>query len=228
MNKKKIIAIGVVFIVVLGCIGYVGYKYVFPNEDLVMEEHDTSHLDQGEVTVTSSGLEIASLSELVGSFNSVLDSSELFFVNGLESGTSGKYKAFTVKLESDGSPENLKILVDIDATSLFTFNDMRDGHLKGDEFFNVEKFSTISFASTSVQLADSGYVASGAMNFMGMEQEVIIPFKYIGKSTYPDGVTYHVLEGDLIVSPGKHGMDVGSTVAEQVKVSFYLEMVESK
>jgi len=47
----------------------------------------------------------------------------------------------------------------IDAASLETRDPQRDGHLKSADFFDVEKFPTLSFKSTSVQVAGEGELA---------------------------------------------------------------------
>lgn len=226
-KKKKLLLIAGIGLVLLGIAGVVGYNILFPNDPLVQEEHDTSHLEQEEVIETSTpGYKIVSIAPLDGSFSAVMDSSELFFYNGVRKGTSGKFKSFTANVTGDGTPDGMSVSVEVDANSLYTYNDIRDGHLKGEEFFNTAKYPEMSFKSSSVALIDTGYVANGTMMFMGVEKPVEIPFKYHGKSTYPDGREYHVLEGDFLFNPGDHGMQTGSTVSDRVTVSFYLELVK--
>ena len=227
MNKKKIIAVVVVFIVLIGAVGYILIPQFFPT--LEKKEHSHEHLIQEEFTVTPSGVKVGSLTEMNGAYTQVIDSSELYFYNGIEAGTSGKFNSFTVAMVADGTPENLQIKVSVSAGSLFTYSDMRDDHLKNEDFFNVESHPKIEFVSSSVELADSGYVANGIMNFMGVDHSVTIPFEYLGSSTYPDdGLAYHVLEGKIIFNPGNHGLKPDATIAEIVSATFYLEMVETK
>jgi polyisoprenoid-binding protein YceI len=47
----------------------------------------------------------------------------------------------------------------LDATSLETRDAQRDGHLKSPDFFDVEKYPTLSFKSTSIQVAGVGELA---------------------------------------------------------------------
>jgi polyisoprenoid-binding protein YceI len=226
---KRLLIVAIAFIVVGGSIAFVMRDeikdIVFPDK-VVPADHsaDVNRLDKGEVTVTENGIEVGSITELNGEYVTVLDSSELFFDNG---GTTGVFDIFNVTIKGDGVAENLSINAEIDPASINTQSGIRDGHLQGDEFFNTEKFTSITFQSSGVVLADSGYVAAGTMNFMGMEKDVEISFKYQGKSTYATGATYHVLEGGFNFNAGDFGMPLGTTV-DLSTVSFYLEMIVPK
>ena len=46
---------------------------------------------------------------------------------------------------------DLSASITADVNSISTDNDMRDSHLKGDDFFNAEKFPAITFKSNSVK-----------------------------------------------------------------------------
>ena len=48
------------------------------------------------------------------------------------------------------NPSNTKINASIDATTLHTHDAKRDAHVKGADFFDVEKYPTISFVSKKV------------------------------------------------------------------------------
>jgi polyisoprenoid-binding protein YceI len=52
---------------------------------------------------------------------------------------------------------------------------MRDGHLKTDDFFSAEKFSTIKFKSTSFEkVGDSHYKIKGNLTIRDTTKEVTI------------------------------------------------------
>jgi len=192
-----------------------------------MEEHDTSHL-QADTVAADSGTKISSIESMIGSFSSVLDSSEVFFTNGGSSGTSGRFNDFNVTLLRDSVSGKTEISIVIQSRSVFTFNDLRDRHLKGEEFFNTANFPAITFRSDELQQTDSNYIAVGEMKFLGIGNQIKIPFKYLGNSNYPNSVEYHVLEGGFTFNPGDFGMDVGITIDEVSDVNFYLELVPSE
>ena len=223
--KKKLLVFGGVAIIFIAVASIVGYNYLFPNDDLVMEDHDTSNLIQTNTIVGFEGNTIVSIEPMIGNFISVQDSSELFFTNGVGSGTSGRFNNFTVTIDGDGTAVGMEIKVQVDSKSLYTFNDLRDEHLQGEEFFNTEKFTDITFESSKVELVDSGYVAFGTMKFLGLESNIEVPFKYAGKALNANDEEYHVLEGSYTFGPAGFGMEVGATISETVSVSFYLAMI---
>jgi len=61
----------------------------------------------------------------------------------------------------------------IDVSSVQTRDEQRDGHLKSADFFDVEKYPTMTFKSTSVKLtgADSG-VVEGDLTIKGVTRKV--------------------------------------------------------
>lgn len=100
---------------------------------------------------------------------------------------------FTIKnfgINTNGSFSGLKGTISFDASKLSTstFNitidvntvntsiDMRDKHLKDEEYFNTEKYSAISFVSTSIKASDNGYTASGALTIKGVSKNISFPF----------------------------------------------------
>jgi len=65
---------------------------------------------------------------------------------------SGQFKEFSATATTEGNDfSTAKINFDINAASLDTGKEMRDGHLRGNDFFNSESFPTIQFASTAVR-----------------------------------------------------------------------------
>ncbi len=62
----------------------------------------------------------------------------------------------------------------IDAASINTRDAQRDGHLKSADFFDVEKFPTLSFKSTRVENAGGGELAvAGDLTIHGVTRNVV-------------------------------------------------------
>ena len=69
----------------------------------------------------------------------------------------------------------------IDASSINTREPQRDGHLKSADFFDVEKFPTLSFRSTSVKrTGDDELAVTGDLTIHGVTHQVL--FKVEGPS----------------------------------------------
>ena len=75
-----------------------------------------------------------------------------FSVHQFVGTTHGKFTKFNGKVDIDREhPENSSVTVQIDVRSIDTRIKKRDDHLRGPEFFNVEKFPQMTFKSRSVK-----------------------------------------------------------------------------
>jgi polyisoprenoid-binding protein YceI len=94
----------------------------------------------------------------------------------------GSFKLF------DGSMENskpdfsdAKINFTVDVNSVNTDNEMRDKHLKGDDFFNAEKFPAMKFESTSLKPAGGkNYKLAGNLTIRDVTKPVVFDVTYGG------------------------------------------------
>jgi polyisoprenoid-binding protein YceI len=91
--------------------------------------------------------------------------------------TEGKFKVYegqaSSKTEMDFTDANINFLVD--AASINTEDDKRDGHLKSPDFFDVEKYPKITFKSTSMKPTGKGatsYVLEGDLTMHGVTKKV--------------------------------------------------------
>jgi len=69
---------------------------------------------------------------------------------------------------------NSKVEALIDATSIETRDAQRDGHLKSEDFFHVEKFPTLLFQSTrTTKNADGEIFVEGDLTIRGVTRKVV-------------------------------------------------------
>lgn len=73
---------------------------------------------------------------------------------------------------------NASIDVCIDASTVNTDNEKRDDHLRDPDFFEVAKYPTICFKSTSITKTSNGYVAKGKLTMHGVTKTVSIPLTH--------------------------------------------------
>jgi polyisoprenoid-binding protein YceI len=71
-------------------------------------------------------------------------------------------------------PSKDSVVATLDVKTVNTANDYRDKTLKGEDFFNVSKYSQITFKSTSVKKSDSGYEVFGNLTIAGVTRSVIL------------------------------------------------------
>jgi len=78
----------------------------------------------------------------------------------------------TLKL-NDADPAHSSVEAEIPVATLSTGDDQRDGHLKSAEFFNAEKFPTLTFKSTNVtRHAPGAHKVAGELTMMGVTRPV--------------------------------------------------------
>jgi polyisoprenoid-binding protein YceI len=74
----------------------------------------------------------------------------------------------------DKDPSKSSVEATIDATTVSTNNDARDKHLKSPDFFNVEKFPTLTFKSTSVTSSGGKLQVVGDLTLVGVTKSVTL------------------------------------------------------
>ena len=79
---------------------------------------------------------------------------------------------------------DLKAEVTVDVNSINTGVDKRDGHLKSDDFFNAEKYPTITFKSTQLKkISDKKFVIVGDLTIRDVTKRVEFPLVHGGTVT---------------------------------------------
>ena len=68
----------------------------------------------------------------------------------------------------------------INAASIDTAHQKRDGDLRGESFFEVDKYPQITFESTHVEQGEDSPIMHGVLTMHGVSKEVAIPFRING------------------------------------------------
>ena len=103
------------------------------------------------------------------------------------SNVKGVFKKFSAEMDGEDFTQS-KINVTIDAASITTNDDQRDGHLKNADFFDVENHKEISFQGTSFkQLNDEKYLLKGMLTIKGISKEVELDVEFGGINKDPWG-----------------------------------------
>jgi polyisoprenoid-binding protein YceI len=86
----------------------------------------------------------------------------------------GYFRTFDGSVKSNGDDfSNAEIEFTIDANSIDTDNEKRDGHLKSDDFFNAEKYPQMKFKSTSMnKVGDNNYKLIGDLTIRDVTKPV--------------------------------------------------------
>lgn len=85
----------------------------------------------------------------------------------------GRFKTFTVDVESDELGELSRLEARIDAASIDTGEPQRDAHLRSDDFLAAERFPELRFTATRIELAGArSYRVTGDLTIRGASRPV--------------------------------------------------------
>jgi polyisoprenoid-binding protein YceI len=135
----------------------------------------------------------------------------------------------TIRIDGD-APANSSAEVTIEARSIDTRNEDRDGHLRSNDFFDMENHPQISFASTAIEQVDEAtYKVTGDLTIKGTTRPVTLDVEYHGTATDPFGNERIGFEGSTTVNRKDFGvswnaaLDSGGVMVGE-KVTLELEV----
>ncbi len=134
------------------------------------------------------------------------------------------------------NPANSRLQLTIQAASIDTRNADRDGHLRGNDFFDMETYPEITFTSTSVEPAgEDTFRVTGDLTIKGVTKPVTVDFEYTGTATDPFGNQRIGFEGSTTVNRKDWGVNWnaaleagGVLVSEKVTLEFEVSAVRSE
>jgi polyisoprenoid-binding protein YceI len=125
------------------------------------------------------------------------------------------------------TPANSSVTVTIQAASVTTGNEQRDGHLKTPDFFDVANHPQITFVSTNVERDGTDWDITGDLTINGVTRSVTIPFEETGSAKDPFGNTRVGFEGGITIDRTEWNLSFnaaletgGVLVSEKVKLEF--------
>ena len=110
-----------------------------------------------------------------------------------------------------------RINLSIEAASIDTGIGLRDTHLRSTDFFDVERFPTITFESMHVEAAGRRATVTGRLTVRGVTREIAVP---VDVSVSDVAL---VASGELVMNRRDYGMSYNSIVnpiGNEVRVSF--------
>ena len=132
-------------------------------------------------------------------------------------------------------PANSRLQLTIKSASIDTRNADRDGHLKSNDFFDMETYPEITFASTAVeQVDDSNYRVTGDLTIKGVTKPITVDFEYTGTAVDPYQNQRIGLEGKTTVNRKDWGVNWnaaleagGVLVSEKVTLEFEVSAIRT-
>jgi polyisoprenoid-binding protein YceI len=95
----------------------------------------------------------------------------------------------------------------VDVSSITTFDETRDGHLQSPDFFDVARYPTLRFESTSVELVDDELLVEGELTIRGVTKPVVLRGRYVGAAVDAFGNDRIGLELSTTVDRTEFGLE---------------------
>ncbi|MCE7983375.1 MAG: polyisoprenoid-binding protein [Caldilinea sp. CFX5] len=147
----------------------------------------------------------------------------------------GEFQKFsgTVNLD-ENNPVNTTVDIQIDAASINTRDEQRDGHLKSPDFLEVAAHPYLTFKSTAVNVIGSNTAKlAGDLTIRGVTKPVTLDVEYVGKSKSPWGTENYGFEAHTKINRKDWGLTWnvaletgGILVGEELAIDIELELVK--
>jgi polyisoprenoid-binding protein YceI len=147
----------------------------------------------------------------------------------------GRFNTFTGTVEGDeANPTAAKVDVQIDASSLVTGEEKRDGHLRSPDFLDVEQFPHLTFKSTRVeQIDDSHGKLYGDLTIRDVTNSVVLNVEYAGQAKTPWGTTSAGFNASTKINRKDWNLNWnvaletgGWLVGDQISINIELELIK--
>jgi polyisoprenoid-binding protein YceI len=130
-------------------------------------------------------------------------------------------------------PENSWVDAQVDASSVDTRDERRDGHLKSPDFFDTEKYPIITFKSTKVEhIRGNEYKVYGDFTMHGVTKPVVFDAEYNGQGKNPWGMQVAGLAAKTKINRKEWGLNWnqaletgGVLVSDDITIEIDLEAV---
>lgn len=149
----------------------------------------------------------------------------------------GYFKTFDGSMVSS-KPDftDARIEFSVDVNSINTDNEMRDNHLKGDDFFNAEKFPKMKFTSLEFKkINDKKYELTGNLTIRDVTKKVKFDVVYGGQMKDPWGNQKAGFKAKTTINRLEYGLKWntvteagGAVVGPDVDITINVEFAKEK
>jgi polyisoprenoid-binding protein YceI len=157
-----------------------------------------------------------------------------FQVRHLLSKVRGRFSDFAGTIQFDeAAPAGSGVEFTIQASSIDTAEADRDKHLRSGDFFDVERFPTLTFKSESVKAHGGGHFdVAGTLTIRGTSKAITIPVTYLGTARDPWGRERAAFEAEVTLNRKDFGLNWnaaletgGFLVGDEVRISLSIQAV---
>lgn len=154
-----------------------------------------------------------------------------FVARHLLSKVRGRFGVFSGAIEVAENPAESSVQVVVDASSVDTNSEQRDGHLRSPDFFDTDTYKQIRFVSTRVEPVDGDtWKLVGELTIRDVTRPVELTFEYLGVISDPWGNAKANFSASTTVDREEWGLtwnaaleSGGVLVGKQVRLEFELQ-----
>lgn len=149
----------------------------------------------------------------------------------------GSFQGFSGKITAE-KPDfsDAKIDFTVDVSTINTESEMRDNHLKSDDFFNAEKYPVISFKGKEMKkVSGNKYKLTGDLTIRDITKSVTLDVIYSGTVKDPWGNTKAGFKIKGMVDRFDYGLKWntlteagGATVGKDVEITVNMQLAKEK
>ena len=144
----------------------------------------------------------------------------------------GRFGSFSGSIVTAENPALSAVTAEIHLSSIDTNNAQRDEHIRSADFFEVEKYPTMTFTSTSVTADGDNFLVTGDLSLKGVTKSVTLKVELNGIGPDPYGGTRAGFSATTDLSRKEFGVDIdmpldggGVVIGDKISVSLEIEAV---
>ncbi|MEH6781363.1 MAG: YceI family protein [Rhodoglobus sp.] len=142
----------------------------------------------------------------------------------------GTFDGFSGTIVTSENPAENSVTAEIDMATINTNQADRDGHLRTNDFFNVEQFPTTTFTSTSIAIDGDDLTIEGDLTLRGVTKPITLKGEFGGIATNPYGQTIAAASASTVINRTDFGVNYnaaletgGVLLGEDVTLNFDLQ-----
>jgi polyisoprenoid-binding protein YceI len=144
----------------------------------------------------------------------------------------GRFRGVTGTIRLADDPAASSVEAEVDMTTIDTGNTDRDGHIRSADFFEVDRYPTMTFRSTSVEPAGNELVVHGDLTLRGVTRPVNLDLEVHGFTKDPFGGTRCGFTATTVLNRKDFGISIempmdggGVVVGDKINVTLEIEAV---
>lgn len=144
----------------------------------------------------------------------------------------GRFGTFSGEIVTGEDVSGSTVKASIDATSIDTGNDQRDGHVRSADFFDVANHPTWSYHASGIKVDGDDFLLDGELTIKGVTRQVPLTLEINGFGPDAFGGTRAGFSAAGTINRSDFGVDIampldggGVVVSEKVQLNLEIEGV---